>query len=90
MKVFTVYDSKAELYLPPFYAPATGAGLRSFEQAASSEGHQFNSHGADYTLFEIGEFNEVNGHIEMYNAQKNLGTALQNKPAELLPIQGGE
>lgn len=77
LKMFTVYDSKAEAYLQPFYAQATGAGVRIFAQASSDEAHQFNTHAADYTLFEIGTFDEHTGQLEPLKTQLNLGTALQ-------------
>ncbi len=77
LKIFTVYDSKAEAYLQPFFAQATGAGIRSFSEAANSQDHQFHKHAADYTLFEIGEWDEIHGAMESHHAKTNLGTALE-------------
>ena len=88
MKMFIVYDSKAEAYLQPFYAQATGAGVRIFSQASSDQSHQFFKHGADYTLFEIGSFDESTGTLVIADAKVNLGTALEL--AEKLPVMGGE
>lgn len=84
MKLFTVYDSKAELYLPPFNSQTTNTALRAFESASNQEGHDFNIYAADYTLFEIGEFDQDLGELQPYAAPNNLGTALQFKtPAQV-------
>ena len=79
LKVFSIYDSKAEAYLQPIYALATGAALRSFEAAANDEGHDFHRFAGDYTLFEIGTFDQHSGLLEILKAPINLGTALQFK-----------
>lgn len=91
LKIFTVYDSKTEAYLPPFYAQATGAGLRIFIEAAGTAEHQFHKHAGDYTLFEIGEWDELRGELMPNMANINLGTALQLQEKPLTPVvQGGE
>lgn len=76
-KVFRVYDSKAEAYLPAFNALATGAGIRMFIEASDSPDHAFHRHQADYTLFEVGMDDEINGQTTYYEAKRNLGTALE-------------
>lgn len=77
MKVFSVYDVKAEAYLPPWVAQTTAVALRRFEATAGEPNSDFARFAADYTIFEIGEWNEDNGSIVMYEAKHNLGTALQ-------------
>lgn len=76
-KIFTVYDSKAEAYLPPFYTQATGLALRSFEAAANKPDHDFCKYPADYTLFELGTFDEQTANFTFLPAMLNLGIALQ-------------
>lgn len=75
-KIFTVFDSKAEAYLQPFFAQSTGVAIRIFQSAANDTDHQFNRYAADFTLFEIGTFDIKSGQIEMLDAHINLGTAL--------------
>lgn len=77
LKVFSIYDSKTEAFIQPFYSQATGAAIRSFETAANEEGHQFATHAGDYTLFELGTFDESAGRFSLLDAPINLGTALQ-------------
>lgn len=77
-EVFSIYDSKAEAYLRPFYAPNHAVALRWFESACQDPSHDFHRYAADYTLFHIGHFNELTGeHIPNENGvQVNLGNAL--------------
>ena len=77
-KLFTIYDVKAEAYLRPFTAPTKGLALRSFIDAANDPREPMNKHAADYTLFEIGEWDEIAGTIKMYDAKLPLGTALEH------------
>lgn len=77
MKMFAIYDSKAEAYLAPIFCPTTAVALRMFKTAAEEEGHTFEKHAGDYTLFELGTWDEQTGHVTEHQAQINLGTALQ-------------
>ncbi len=76
-KRFTVYDCKAEAYLPPTYFGAAGEAIRSFEAAANQEGHDFHNYAGDYTLFETGTWDEITDIHTSLEAKINLGTALQ-------------
>lgn len=77
IKIFSVYDAKAEAFLQPFFAKATGQAIRSFTSAVNQPDHEFFRHAADYTLFYIGEFDEDTGTVEgLKNGNENLGNAI--------------
>lgn len=76
-KVFTIYDSKAEAFMNPFLMSKKGQAIRAFENSINDPSTQFHQHPADYTLFEIGEFDDETGNYSMYDAKLNLGTALE-------------
>lgn len=76
LKMFTVFDSKAGAFIQPFFSQSTGTAVRSFEDAANNETHEFRKHAADYTLFELGEFDQNTGTFEILDARINLGNAL--------------
>jgi len=76
MKIFTIYDSKAEAYLQPFFSPNKATATRQFQQAAQDETTEFHRHAGDYTLFQIGEWDEQAGAIKPDEAKMNLGLAL--------------
>lgn len=85
LKIFALYDSKAEAYNKPFYQQTTGAALRDFEEACKQPDSMIAKYPADFTLFEIGVFNDEDCEIIMHNAKINLGNALEystQKPLE--------
>ena len=55
-QMYTVYDSKAETFMPPFFVPSRGLAIRAFEDCVNSDDHHFGKHPADYTLFFLGTF----------------------------------
>lgn len=77
MKIFAIYDSKAEAYHQPFFQNTVGLAIRAFTTAANDESSAFHAHSGDYSLFEIGEFDERSGKITGLSAFNNFGTALQ-------------
>lgn len=85
LKTFTVYDDKAEAYLAPFFVPTAGVAVRTFRDCANSESHHFGQNPADYTLFEIGEFDDATAIFKAYDSFKNLGTALSYQNHEDIP-----
>lgn len=77
LKVFSVFDSKAKAYLQPFQAVNSAVALRSFEAAVNDERHDFHRFASDYTLFELGYFDDSTGMIECHDAHVALGTAVE-------------
>ena len=75
-KMFTVYDSKAEAYLQPFFSSTTGLAIRSFTEAVNQNDHQFSKYPEDYTLFEIGSYNDEDGSFDILDAKKSIGLAV--------------
>lgn len=70
-KLFAVFDSKAAQYLQPFTSLNKHTALRQFSNAVASEGHDFNQHAPDYSLWEIGEFDSTKA-------------TFKNAPAEMI------
>lgn len=68
-KVFTVYDSKLEIYNAPFLAINKGHALRLIEGLVRRPDHDFNRHAMDFTLFEIGEYDDTTGTYTMEPAR---------------------
>lgn len=75
LKIFSVYDSKVEAYLPPHTLRSTGEALRVFAELSNNPEVEFCKHPGDYTLFELGEWDETTGLIALYEAKRNLGLA---------------
>lgn len=81
LRAYSVYDSKAEAYLRPFFAPSRGLAIRSFADVVNDKTHEVNKHAADYTLFEIGDFDEATG-LFISKTPETLGNALTFKHEE--------
>jgi len=79
MIAFSVYDSKSEVYMLPFFSNSTASGLRLFSDATNEPKSVFYRHPGDYTLFEIGTYDDNKGIMLAYNAQINHGTAITFK-----------
>ncbi|AXL14758.1 nonstructural protein [Microviridae sp.] len=62
-KIYTIYDSKAEAYLPPFFMHQQGMALRTFTDCVNDPNHAFGKHPEDYTLFNAGIFDDDLGTI---------------------------
>lgn len=62
-RLFTIFDDKAEAYLPPFVLPGKGMAMRIFGDCVNSKDHQFGVHPEDYTLFDIGSFDDKTGIV---------------------------
>lgn len=85
MQIYSIFDSKAECYLQPFFCPTRAVALRHFSQACNDETTQFYLYPGDFTLFELGDFNEKTGTLNAEKTHLNLGLAQQFKtnPAAL-------
>lgn len=79
LQIFTVYDSKAEAYLQPFYSRSKGESLRSFHEACNDPNHAFFKHAGDFTLFHLGEWNELEGKFVSLSAPVSMGCAIEFK-----------
>ncbi len=79
LKMFTVYDSKTEAYMPPFYMRTTGEALRAFTETASDPKHTFNNHSEDYTLFCVGDFDDSNAKCNLLDTPFAVAKAIEVK-----------
>jgi len=77
MKMFTIYDSKAEAYMQPFFAKSTGEALRSFSDTCQDKNHIFAKHPEDFTLFELGTWDEQTSNFVIFESKKSLGVAIE-------------
>lgn len=76
LKMFSVFDSKAEAFATPFFASTTGLAERSFQSLAMDPKSELFQHAADYCLFELGEFDQGQAHYVAHASPINLGTAI--------------
>ncbi|QXP08418.1 MAG: nonstructural protein [Arizlama microvirus] len=82
LKLFTVYDSKTESYLRPFSLTTKGEALRGFQETVNDPQSQICKYPADFTLFELGEWDDQSASIIVLEAKINLGNALEFKTSK--------
>ena len=79
-KMYSVYDSKAQVWMKPIYMRADGEAIRAFKASIADSNHQFGMNPADYTMFGIGEFDDDKGIAVAYDTFVNLGNGVQHMP----------
>ncbi len=64
-KMFTVLDTKAMAYLPPFFLPNEAVAKRVFGDMATDQTHQFGKHPEDFSMYYLGEFEDMTSVVEI-------------------------
>lgn len=87
--MFSVYDSKVEAWMPPFFMRSKGEALRAWSQTVNDGQSAMSHHPADFSLMEIGNFDDENGKVLGHTVPVSLGTGLEFKklPSEQLPLE---
>lgn len=62
-RIYTIRDSKMEAYLQPFFAVNDAIAIRYIEQAMTDDQHAFRLYPEDYSLFDIGTFNDETAEV---------------------------
>lgn len=76
LKVFSVYDKKSAAYAPPFFYHHKGQALRAFEDAVNDANSPLHKHPEDFSLFLLGEWNEVSGVLLPLTNPEHIEEAL--------------
>lgn len=75
--VFSIFDDKAEAFLPPFILPNENMAKRVFADCVNSDTHQFGANPADYTLFRLGQFDDAAGQYLLDRHKHSLGNGVE-------------
>lgn len=75
LKVYSVYDTKAHLWMQPFFLAAHGQAVRAFSDEANSPQSQLGRHPNDFILFCIGEFDDNSAVLAPTIPPLQLGVA---------------
>lgn len=77
LKIVAVYDSAVGAYMQPMFLQSKGQALRMWLDSSNDTSTQFNKHPKDFTLFEIGEYDDSTGDLVNHQVKVPLGTALE-------------
>lgn len=75
-KIFTIHDSAAGAYLPPFFLPTDAMAIRTFGDCINDSKHAFSLHPDNYTLFDLGHWLDGSASISPHNAPISLGNGI--------------
>lgn len=75
LRVYAVFDSKVEAFMTPFFVRTRGEALRAFQDSVNQENSSFRMHPADFTLFELGDWDELHGQFTLLKTPYSLGLA---------------
>ena len=73
--VTAIYDSKCEAYSAPSLFKTRGEAMRAWIEAVKDEKSPMFKHPEDYTMFEIGTYDEEKGVFNNSKAPYSYGTA---------------
>jgi len=62
--VFSIFDSAAQCFAQPFYAPAEQVAIRSVKDMVQKEGNQLHAHPEDFDLRHVGMFDDNSGALD--------------------------
>lgn len=88
LKLFVVYDAKTECYGVPFFRDFTANAIREWQEVASNKSDKANQIAKfpfDFTLFEIGAFEQSTGSLEIYESKYSLGLASEHIKENFTP-----
>lgn len=77
MKVFSIYDSKVEAYMKPFFDQTKGSAIRAVTEAVNDSSTTFSKYPADFTLFELGTYDDSSAQFDLYSSPVSIGVLLE-------------
>ena len=92
LKVYSVYDSKTQAYMSPWFARSRGEAIRSFTEAVNDPKSMFHKYPADFTMFELGTWDDQAGTVTLDETKQNIGLATHFKRVDDqldTPVQRG-
>lgn len=78
-KIFSVFDSKTEAFLPPFSLKTVGEAERVITSMVSDPNNNFCKYAEDFTLYELGTWNDENCKYELLDTPFSVGLLVQYK-----------
>lgn len=84
LKMFSIFDAAAEAYGPPMVFHTMGLALREFEEICNNQQSQLYKSPADFSFWEIGEYDTDNADhqpVQMVKAVAQATEYVTNKPA---------
>lgn len=78
LSICTVFDSAAQAYNRPVFVPHANLARRSFQDEinrAGDQSNQMHSHPEDFTLFELGLYDDATARFELHPEPRMIARA---------------
>ena len=82
LQVYSIYDSKIKAYAQPFFMQSKGQCIRALTDSLLDEKSQHAKHPEDYTLFELAEFDDVQGKFIPHETPISVGVLVEFMPSK--------
>jgi len=82
LKMYSIRDSKGEIFNPPFYSKTHGEAERSFRTLATDSKSTIFQYPEDFDLYQIGTYDPDSGEVKQTEQPKFVISALTMKAAE--------
>ncbi len=80
LKIFSVRDEKAELFIRPFFMPTFGMAVRAIVHAGQDSSHPFSQYPEDFILYELGTWDEEHAEFDLTVAPERHGSVKDLTP----------
>lgn len=72
LKIFTIRDSKGEIYHPPFYTKTHGEAERTFRELAKDPNSMIAKYPEDYDMYFLGIYDNSEGKIAAHETPQHV------------------
>lgn len=79
LKIYSIRDSKAEIYNAPFFQKTHGEAERSFKTLANDQKSTVCQHPEDFDLWYLGVYNDQTGTIQSLETPQHIAKAIAMK-----------
>lgn len=79
LKIFSIRDSKGEIYNQPFFQKTHGEAERNFRELVKDEKSMIHKYPDDFDLYYLGQFDDQSGVLETLDTPQHVTKAINLK-----------
>lgn len=76
LRIYSIRDSKGEIYNPPFFNKTHGEAERNFRDLANDKQTTVGRHPEDYDLYYLGEYDDQTGKLASVDTPQHIVKAV--------------
>lgn len=76
LRAYSIFDTKALVYMQPFFTSTNGAAVRMLADTANDMNTTIGRHPADYVLYCIGHYDDQSGAMTPYSPLEHVVDAV--------------